>query len=77
MLGGLLLLFVLENMLGILRRRGLKTVSDTPSSSCCYCRDQDPGKELAGQQASRCSWLSDACVIVQHQTGQPGTLSQT
>ncbi|XP_062059445.1 zinc transporter ZIP5 [Lepus europaeus] len=39
-LGGLLLLFVLENMLGILRHRGLKTVSDTLFSSSC--RDQSP-----------------------------------
>ncbi|XP_059259398.1 zinc transporter ZIP5 isoform X2 [Mustela nigripes] len=32
-LGGLLLLFVLENMLGLLRRRGLRPVSDTLFSS--------------------------------------------
>ena len=47
MLGGLFLLFVLENMLGLLRRRGLKPVSDTLLSSSC--RDQSPSQELATQ----------------------------
>ncbi|XP_043302600.1 zinc transporter ZIP5 isoform X3 [Cervus canadensis] len=46
-LGGLFLLFILENVLGLLRRRGRKPVSDTLLSSSC--RDQSPSRELAAQ----------------------------
>lgn len=45
MLGGLFLLFILENVLGLLRRRGRKPVSDTLMSSSC--RAQSPSRELA------------------------------
>ncbi|XP_061272839.1 zinc transporter ZIP5 isoform X5 [Bos javanicus] len=44
-LGGLFLLFILENVLGLLRRRGRKPVSDTLMSSSC--RAQSPSRELA------------------------------
>lgn len=45
MLGGLFLLFMLENVLGLLRRRGLRPVSDTFFSS--FCQHQSRSQELA------------------------------
>lgn len=46
-LGGLLLLFVLENMLGLLRRRGLRPVSDTLFSS--FHQTQNSGQHQPGE----------------------------
>ncbi|KAK2504358.1 hypothetical protein MC885_017314 [Smutsia gigantea] len=58
-LGGLSLLFALENMLGLLQRRGLWPVSDTLfSSSCC---DQGPRQELAMRARRRDTLLFQRC----------------